>query len=311
MEVILGTMTFGSQVNSRDVRIMLDNFQRAGYRRIDTAHKYGEGKTEALLGEVLGPGQRQGLHIATKVHPGNGGGLSRKALRLQLETSLKRLDTEAVDLLYLHQPDHQTPIEETLETCRELQEQGKFHELGLSNYAAWQVADIHHVCLRNKYPLPAVYQGMYNALTRKVEDELFPALRRFHIAFYAYNPLAGGLLAGRHSDQSQMPDSGRFQLFPFYQDRYWKDSYFKALDSISRQCAASNLGMAEAALRFLRHHCALRAEAGDGIILGAGTVEHLLANLQAIENGPLPETLREAFEQAWPLTRPACPRYFR
>ena len=311
MEVILGTMTFGQQVTKTDIRSMLDLFLDFGHRKIDTAYIYGDGRTEELLGEVLRPGQRQQVRIASKVHPGKGGGLSPKGLTEQLETSLKRLGTDYVDLLYLHQPDHDTPLEATLKACQELRQQGKFQDLGLSNYASWQVADIHHRCLQIGCPPPGMYQGMYNAITREVEYELFPALNHFQVAFSCYNPLAGGLLTGKHEDPSSIPDSGRFQLFEFYRERYWKQSSFKALESVRFACRESGIPMAEAALRFLKHHSALSAAKGDGIILGASSVEHLEKNLRSLQAGPLPESILQAYEQAWALTRPHCPGYFR
>ncbi len=311
MEVILGTMTFGQQVSQTDIRSMLDMFLDFGYRKIDTAHKYGEGRTEELLGEALRPGQRQQVRIASKVHPGKGGGLSPKRLTEQLETSLKRLGTDCIDLLYLHQPDHDTPLEATLKTCHELRQQGKFLDLGLSNYASWQVADIHHRCLHTGCPPPGMYQGMYNAITREVEYELFPALNHFQLAFCCYNPLAGGLLTGKHEDPSSIPDSGRFHFFQYYRDRYWKQSTFEALETIRFACRESGIPMADAALRFLKHHSALNAAKGDGIILGASSVEHLETNLRSLQAGPLPESILQAYEQAWALTRQHSPGYFR
>src|SRR5690606_26118365 len=102
------------------------------------------------------------------------------------------------DIFYLHFPDHKTPLEETLKACQKLYEEGKFKELGLSNYSSWQVSEIYNMCKNNGWVLPTVYQGMYNVITRDVEKELFPCIRYYNMRFYSYNPLAGGLLTERY-----------------------------------------------------------------------------------------------------------------
>ena len=121
----------------------------------------------------------------------NKSGLAPEQLEQQLRTSLSSLNISKADLFYLHAPDHSTPIDATLDAVQKLQKEGLFQRWGLSNYSAWQVVDIVHKCRTRGMPPPAVYQGMYNAVTRGVEAELLPALRYCGIAFYAYNPLAG------------------------------------------------------------------------------------------------------------------------
>jgi len=125
------------------------------------------------------------------------GGLEPENAELQVRTSLRNLNMEKADLFYLHAPDHETPIDKTLDAVQKLQSEGLFEHWGLSNYAAWQVVDIYHKCKARGIDPPAVYQGMYNATTRDVEPELFQALRYCGMAFYAYNPLAGERLPYR------------------------------------------------------------------------------------------------------------------
>uniref|UniRef100_A0A670ZJS4 Aldo-keto reductase family 7 member A2 n=1 Tax=Pseudonaja textilis TaxID=8673 RepID=A0A670ZJS4_PSETE len=168
------------------------------------------------------------VKIATKANPWDGKTLKAQSVRSQLEESLQRLRLPSVDLFYLHAPDHETPVEETLRACNELHKEGKFKALGLSNYASWEVAEICTLCKAHQWLLPTVYQGMYNATTRQVEKELFPCLRHFGMSFYAYNPLAGGLLTGKYKyedkDLSQ-PPTGRFfgnDWARVYRDREWK-----------------------------------------------------------------------------------------
>ena len=209
---------------------MIQRFVRAGYRELDTAYIYNDGKTETLLGSIL---PDDTMPLATKVHPKVTGKLDGRAVTMQLEASLQRLGRETVDLLYLHMPDSQTPVEEALKRCAELYEQGKFRELGLSNFPAWMVMHIWHLCDKHGWPKPVVYQGMYNGLSRRPEAELFPALRTLGIRFYAYNPLAGGMLAGKHRHFEMKPSDGRFTIIPAYQERYWKRSIFTALDALT------------------------------------------------------------------------------
>jgi len=141
-----------------------------------------------------------------------------------------------------------------LKTINELHKEGKVKELGLSNYSSWQVVDIVRICQQNNYILPTVYQGMYNAITRDVERELFPALRKFKIRFYAFNPLAGGLLSGKYHNMEEKPSEGRFALKPMYLDRYWKKSYFDALDIIKKSCDKHGISIAEASFQWLTSH---------------------------------------------------------
>lgn len=310
IRVILGAMTFGKQVDQEAADRIVKTFLDRGYSEIDTAHRYLEGKSEEILGRILTPSLREKVYLATKVHPGSEGGLRSEEVVRQVETSLKRLQTDWIDLLYLHRPDAQTPVEITLDACHRLFRQGKFRELGLSNYASWQVADIWHICRRNGWVSPTAYQGRYNAIARAVEPELLPALRNFGIRFYAYNPLAGGLLTGKYTDLQKIPEDGRFALRKEYRDRYWIESYFKALEEVRNPCRSRGIPMAEAALRWLKHHSLMKGAENDGIVIGVTAMEHLASNLQACEADKLPESIITAYEKAWEITRLDCLDYF-
>jgi aflatoxin B1 aldehyde reductase len=232
-------------------------------------------------------------------------------VKKQLTEILERLGTEHIDLLYLHSPDLDTPVEQTLEACFELHQQGKFKQLGLSNYAAWQVAEVVETCRHNGWMQPVVYQGMYNALTRDVERELFPCLRNYGISFYAYNPLAGGLLTGKYQSIDDMPDTGRFAERNGYEERYWKKDYFDVLQQLTRTCGELGLTPTQAAMRWLVNHSLLDAEQGDGIILGATRIEHLTDNMAACDQTPLDQSIIEIFDQGWEVIKPNCFKYFR
>ncbi|XP_067826243.1 aflatoxin B1 aldehyde reductase member 3 [Heptranchias perlo] len=196
-----------------------------------------------------------------------------------------------------------------------------------SNYASWEVAEVYSICKHNNWVLPTIYQGMYNATTRQVEVELFPCLRHLGMRFYAYNPLAGGLLTGKYQfeDKNENHPTGRFfgnSWAETYRNRYWKEHHFRALELVKKAIDATygseKPSLTSAALRWMYHHSKLRArhrfcngDLGDGVIIGISTMEQLQENLAASEEGPLAPTVVEAFNEAWNLVAHDCPNYFR
>jgi aflatoxin B1 aldehyde reductase len=260
--------------------------------------------------------------------------LSPDSIERQCTTSLQRLGLSSFDLYYLHMPDLSVPVINSLRSVAKLHEQGRIKRFGLSNYTAWQVAEIVEICRAEGWLAPCVYQGMYNALTRDVERELLPCLANYDMAFYVYNPLAGGLLSGKHTSINALPDSGRFASFTAYQERYWKPAYFDVINGIADSCRAEGIEPAAAALRWLVHHSALASgsptqaasqaatpartgkstagtQVGHGIIIGASTFSHFEKNLAAVAGPALPASLADAFDNGWLEVRPACIKYFR
>jgi aflatoxin B1 aldehyde reductase len=311
MKQILGTMTFGDQVDQATAENLITSFRSAGYTELDTAFSYCEGRTEEMLGRLLNAGDRKQLYIASKVNPWSGGGLQPVEVERQMAEILRRHDSDSIDLLYLHSPDLDTPIEQTLAACFELFQQGKFRHFGLSNFAAWQVAEVVELCRRHDWMEPEVYQGMYNALTRDVERELFPCLRNYGMRFYAYNPLAGGLLTGKHLSIEQIPDDGRFKPERGYRDRYWKKDYFAVLQELQAACIDSGIKPVEVAMSWLVNHSLMDPANGDGIILGVSSPSHLEQNMAACTRGPLPQTILDILDRGWEIIKPDCFRYFR
>ncbi|XP_067098303.1 aflatoxin B1 aldehyde reductase member 3 [Osmerus mordax] len=314
---LLGTMAFGGRADATLSQEMVKMFLQHGHNDVDTAFMYTDGQAETVIGEMNLP---KTVSIATKANPWDGKTLKPESVRSQLDISLKRLKTDSVDLFYLHAPDHQNPIQDTLRACDELHREGKYKELGLSNYASWEVAEIVCICRHNNWIVPTVYQGMYNATTRQVETELLPCLRYCNMRFYAYNPLAGGLLTGKYhfEDKDGSQPAGRFfgnNWAGAYRDRYWKQSHFQAIDLVMKAMetayGADRPSMTSAALRWMYHHSQLRGDLGDGVIIGMSTMEQLQQNLSASEEGPLDQRVVEAFRQAWDLVAHECPNYFR
>lgn len=310
VNLILGTMTIGEQIFGSDVKKMIQCFLNGGSTELDTAYVYNEGECEKLLGDALKDMDRSRYTIDTKVNPRISGRLDKEAVLTQLNESLQRLKIDKVDTLYLHFPDPETPVESALEGCAQLYEEGKFSELGLSNFPAWMVAEVYHICKSHGWMLPKVFEGLYNPLSRHAERELDRALDYYGMRFYAYNPLAGGMLTNKYSSKERTIKEGRFTNRPNYQKRYWKDSYFNAVEKIKDVCAECEIDIVEAAYRWLAYHSMLKAERGDGIIVGASRVDQLEKNMETVQKGPLPEKLVEVINEAWNISKPDAPEYF-
>lgn len=311
MKIVLGTMNFGPQLDLEASRNMVTSFLKTGNVELDTAYVYNGGTTEEYLGCILPELEDGSYYLATKVHPRITGKLDRETILMEFNESLRRMNRESVDLLYFHFPDGKTPIDEALETIAELKEQGKIKELGLSNYPAWQVVDIWNKCDKYGCPKPTIYQGMYNALCRNVDAELLPAIRHLGMRFYAFNPLAGGLLTGKHMQDEKLEGDGRFARLKSYRDRYWKTSYFDAVNEIKVACEKEGVPMVEAAYRWLINHSQMRASEGDGILLGASKIQQMEQNMACVDKGELPESILAAMNEAWEEAKPDSPAYFK
>lgn len=201
-----------------------------------------------MFGRVLqASGTRDALEIVTKAHPSQKDGLTPAGLRAQVEASASALQVTKIDLLYLHQPDKTSALSDTLATVNELLTEGVIGAFGLSNYSAVEVDRCVELCRGHGYALPVAYQGLYNAINRRVEDELFPTLRKHGIAFVAYNPLAAGLLTGKHVQEGEVK-KGRFKDNPNYLGRFYKPDLFEGLSLVRSACDAAELSMVRRAI---------------------------------------------------------------
>ncbi|GAB3280075.1 aldo/keto reductase [Kineosporia babensis] len=307
----LGTMTFGDTVDKETAGRMLDVALDAGVTMIDTANGYAGGATESLLGELLP--SRSGFVLATKAgipHPDADGAppLSAKAIRACVEGSLNRLGVERVDLFYLHQPDRSTPLEETLGEVARLVAEGKIGALGVSNFSAWHIAAVDAAADAVGTPRPVVAQQLYNLIARRIEEEYAEFAVTSGLSTMVYNPLGGGLLAGRHSFGDR-PEHGRFgdsRLAAMYTERYWNAEIFDAIEAVNDIAEQAGLSPSELALRWL-----LSRDVVGSILLGGSKVAHLEANLAAAEKGPLPQDVVEACDQVGAQLRGPMPAYHR
>ncbi|KAJ7122982.1 Aldo/keto reductase [Mycena epipterygia] len=317
LNVVMGAMTFGAPGTEgarvhdlKDVEAILDVFLKHGHREIDTARVYCAGTSEEYLGKINW--QEKGILMETKLYPfvpkqptnQEIRSHSPEDLRKFLMISLKALNTDKLEMWYLHGPDRSVPYEVTLKAIDELYKEGHFKRFGISNYMAWEVAEMVGICKRFGYIQPTAYQGIYNAIHRGVEPELFPCLRKFGISFYEFNPLAGGFFTNRYNSAEDKPESGsRFDpertQGKNYRNRYWKEPYFKALASIRPVVEQHNLTMAEVALRWISHHSLMSREHGDAVLIGASSLNHIEQNLIDLEKGPLPEEVLKALDEAW------------
>lgn len=305
----LGTMTFGGQTGQAEAERIVARCLDAGINFFDTANIYNQGRSEIILGKALGS-RRKDVVLASKVRGKMGegpdeSGLSRRAIFRALEDSLRRLGTDYLDIYYLHQPDYDVPLEETLEAMDELVRQGKVRWPGSSNYASWQVVRMLWLAEKNGWRPAWVTQPMYNLLARGIEQEYLPMAREFGVSAVVYNPLAGGLLTGKHRPEAPLPGT-RFDGNQLYLDRYWHPAYFDAVEKLGHVAAGAGRSLVSLALNWLLHHTA-----ADCIILGASRLEQLDQNLAALEEGPLPAEAVAACDRVWDGLRGVTPKYNR
>jgi aryl-alcohol dehydrogenase-like predicted oxidoreductase len=303
-------MTFGAQTDGATAQRMVNCCLDRGINFFDTANVYNRGAAEMILGKAL-KGCREKIVLATKVRGKMGDapddeGLSHAAMTKAIDASLERLGTDYVDLYYLHLPDYAVPIEETLETMQGLVHAGKVRFPAVSNYAAWQVCEILWICEKRGYQPYLISQPMYNLLARGIEEEYLPFCQRFGVAVVPYNPLAGGLLTGKHSRQGGPTPGTRFDGNKLYQDRYWHDDGFAAVEELRSIAREAGKTLVELALQWL-----LSQPGVDSVILGASRLEQLEENLKAAEGGPLDQAVLARCDLVWKRLRGITPKYSR
>ncbi|KAF9947038.1 hypothetical protein BGZ65_009187 [Modicella reniformis] len=265
----------------------LKTFHSFGHNEIDAARIYGMGDSEIVLGQV----PTVHLKISTKVFPAHPGAFDMVNLPKQFRESLEALKATKVDILYLHAPEPDTPIEVTLQAINELHRDGLFERL-----------------------LPSTDVLKYNPIARGVVPELLPCLKYYNIGFYAFNTAGGGLLTGKYKfDQEDIAEGSRYDpnlsSGKRFRERYWHKLNFEGVEILEKAAKANDMTMLEASMRWMRHHSGL--EAKDGIILGASNLQHLEQNLKDLEKGPLPQAMIDAFEDAWERVKPVASHFFR
>lgn len=292
--VMLGTMTFGDNADIKAASEMVELFLEAGGNGIDTANGYSGGCSESMLADLL-RGRREQVVLATKVgipHSDAEGAppLSIEGIRRCVAGSLRRLGTDHVDLLYLHQPDRTTPISQTLTAIRSLLDDGQIRAWGVSNFAAWQIVELRHTATDQGVPDPVIAQQVYNVVATRIDDEYAEYARTTGLPTIIYNPLAGGLLTGKYTHHA--PDIGRFgttRLGVMYRNRYWNDTVLDTITELRTLADQTGIPTAELTLRWT-----IAQPAVNAILIGGSRPQNIRANLAAIANGPLPAELSEA-----------------
>ena len=296
-QLCLGTMMFGGQTSEADSLQIMDYAYSQGINFFDTANTYVQGESEFIVGKGL-KGRRHDILLATKVRGQIGSGrndvgLNRRNILAALEASLQRLDTDYLDLYYLHAPDYDTSLEETVETMSSLVKSGKIRYWGVSNFAAWQVADMLAICDKRSYIPPCVTQNVYNALTRGIEAEFLPFLKAHPLGLVIYNPIAGGLLSGKHVF-GQPSANTRFANNQEYYKRYWSQENFTAVEKLQAIAEAQNLSLLQLAMKW----CAAQPQV-TSTITGVSRLEQLKQNIASVEGEPLSADILTQCDEIW------------
>lgn len=279
--LVVGTMNFGKRTPEAEAQRIVHRALERGLTFFDTANAYVEGESERILGRALGARRAQ-ARIATKVGIGKSmsspEGLAPERIAAALEESLVRLGTDHVELYYFHKPDHSRPLEDSLQAMEKLIQSGKVRAFGASNYASWQHLEMIQFGLK-----PRVSQQMYNLLVRQLEIEYFRFARKYGVHTTVYNPLGGGLLAGKLKRGGELPAGSRFDKNPLYQRRYLTDRFFELADAFARLAAEADRTPVELAYQWTAARPGV-----DSILVGPATVEQLDAAIDAVAK-PLPK----------------------
>ena len=287
VRLALGCMNFGKRTPAAEAERIVQRALERGITFFDTANAYVDGESERILGQAL-RGRRDGCTVATKVGAARPGGkpegLSRAVILRALDASLSRLGMDHVDVYYLHVPDHAVPIEESLAAMEELRQAGKIRALGVSNYAAWQILDMMGLAAASKAPRPAIAQVMYNLLIRQIETEYVAFARRHPLHTTVYNPLAGGLLTGKHTRASVAEKGSRFDKNRLYQGRYWSDRFFELVDAYGAVARDEGISLVDLSYAWLAGQPHV-----DSILVGPASIAHLDAALDGCARTLSPE----------------------
>jgi aryl-alcohol dehydrogenase-like predicted oxidoreductase len=282
-----GVMSFGGDADEATAAALFQRCREAGINFFDCANSYSGGRAEEILGRLMA-GCRDELVIASKVcspmgRGVNDRGLSRRHILLQVEASLRRLQTDRLDLLFVHHFDRDTPMEETLRALDDLVSQGKVLYPGVSNWAAWQIAKALGISARQGWARFECIQPMYNLTKRQAEVEILPMAASEGLGVIAYSPLGGGLLTGKYTTTTK-PAGGRLLENRMYVKRYGDQIYYEIAERFTTHAAERGIHPATLAVAWVLAHPAISAP-----ILGARNVAQLEPSLAALEVKMTPE----------------------
>jgi aryl-alcohol dehydrogenase-like predicted oxidoreductase len=279
----LGTMQFGGATDDATAERIVAMARDAGVNFIDTADVYNHGETERVTGRLIA-GDRDRWVLATKLgNPMGDGpnqrGLSRRWVLEAVEGSLKRLGTDYIDIYYLHKEDHDTPLDETVGAIADLIRAGKVRYLGVSNYRAWRIAEIVHLCAAAGIDAPAACQPYYHALNRAAEVEVLPACGHYGIGVASYSPLARGVLTGKYRvGEPPAADSRAARQDKRMLQTEFREGVIGLADKVCRHAEARGMPPGQFALAWV-----LNNELVSAVIGGPRTAEQWAENIAALE----------------------------
>ena len=280
--ICLGTNNFGGQISENDSIAIVNKALDCGINVIDTADVYTGGRSEEIIGMAV-KSRRDEVIIATKVGFGGGqapnrGGLSRKHILSQVEHSLKGLQTDFIDLYYLHRFDPETPLEESLRTFNDMVREGKVRYIACSNFAAWQIAKAHEICEIHDLEKLVAVQPPYNLLQRDAEKDLLPYCQQEGLGVLTYTPLMGGFLTGKYSKTAPPPAGSRYE----YNQRLWQrvnqESNFAVLEQLKKVAEDIDIPMSKLAIAWILKNPTITAP-----IVGASSIEQVEENCRLTE----------------------------
>ena len=282
----LGCMMFGGKTTPADSAAIIDRALDAGINFLDTANVYSIGRSEEATGEALQRnGKRNEVVLATKVHGKMGPGPNdmnntRRHIIEQCEGSLRRLQTDWIDLYQIHRPQSDMPIDETLRAMDDLVRSGKVRYIGTSTFAAWQL--IESLWASKEYGLNRFVceQPPYNLLDRRIERELLPMAQSYGIGTIPWSPLAGGLLTGKYSRDSQPPEDSRYANIdanPMYRRRM-NDAIWDVIEGLEAIAKEKGVSLSQLSLAWVMQQPGVTSP-----IIGPRTMEQLEDNLKAVD----------------------------
>lgn len=282
-----GTMSFGGDADEGTAAAMFRRCREAGINFFDCANVYAGGRAEEILGRLI-KSCRDEVIITSKVgfaagEDMNAQGLSRRHIMRAVEASLRRLNTDRLDIYFVHRFDPNTPMEETLRALDDLVHQGKVLYTGVSNWAAWQIATALGISAREGLARFACIQPMYNLVKRQAEVEILPLAQAEGLGVITYSPLGGGLLSGKYG-VGRKPEKGRLVENEMYVRRYGEAAYYEIAERFAAYARERGLHPATLAVAWVMAHPGVTAP-----IIGARNVEQLEPSLAAAEVAMTPE----------------------
>ncbi|MDC0110404.1 aldo/keto reductase [Alphaproteobacteria bacterium] len=297
-----GTMQFGDGADEKDSQEMYEACRNSGINFFDTAYVYTGGKSELILGKLISK-DRDNIILITKA--GSVGGSSGSNIRTQLEDSLRRLNQDYVDVFFLHHWDDNIALEETFQTLKELKEEKKFFQLGVSNFSAWQVMKAKALAEKYGFPNVDILQPMYNLVKRQAEVEILPMAKSENIGVISYSPLGGGLLTGKYETEnntSNKNSSGRLHDNAKYKLRYGQSWMYEAASKLQKLAEDINYDPIALAVAWVSFNDAITAP-----IISARNLKQLKPSLDSV-NINLDEATYNLISQISPTPPPATDR---